>query len=353
MAKRRLPDYNESVESNSERVSNVKVAVIGGGSWGTGFAWLLGEAGRRVSLWAREPEIVRGINENRRNPLFNTEAFLAPGVSATESMGDALEGASIAAVAVPSKFLYEVIESLKPAWQTGCIYLCLTKGLCGEPADFVSGFVKSAWPILGAEKFAILGGPNLAGEIVQGYPTAAVVASESAKTAESVRAAASGNTFRIYTSGDVLGVEIGGAVKNIIAIAAGMLDGLGFGVNARSVLITRGLVEMTRLAEKLGAKRETLMGLSGLGDLVTTCSSPNSRNFTVGRRLAGGETLAEITASMKMIAEGVTTTAAIVKLARGYGIEMPIAEQVQAVLESGKPIKDAILELMTRLPKAE
>lgn len=330
-----------------------KVAVIGGGSWGTGFAWLLGEAGRRVSIWAREPEIVRGINENRRNPFFNTDALLSPGVTATGDLSEALDGAAIAAVAVPSKFLFPVIETLKPLWQDGCIYLCLTKGLCGEPADFVSGFIKSAWPELGAERFAILGGPNLAGEIVQGYPTAAVVASESLQTAQTVRSAASGKTFRVYTSGDVPGVEIGGAAKNIIAIAAGMLDGLGLGVNARSVLITRGLVEMTRLAEKLGAKRETLMGLSGLGDLVTTCSSPSSRNFTVGQRLAGGESLSDITESMKMIAEGVTTTSAIVELAQRHGIEMPIAEQVLAVLENRKTIGEAIVELMTRALKAE
>lgn len=334
-------------------MKSIKVAVIGGGSWGTGFAWLLGEAGRNVSIWAREHEIALGINENRRNPFFNPEAVLAPSVSATCDVEEALGGASIAAVAVPSKFLPDVVETLKTCWNPGCVYLCLTKGLCGEPPDFISGFLNTVWPALQPDKFAALSGPNLAGEIVRGYPAAAVVASAGGDTARLVSDAVSGKTFRVYTSDDILGVEIGGAVKNIIAIAAGVLDGLNLGINARSVLVTRGLVEMVRLADRLGARQDTLMGLSGLGDLITTCSSESSRNFTVGRRLAMGESLSEITDSMKMVAEGVTTTSAIVRLARERGVEMPISEQVLNVLEGKKTIPDAISELMTRLPKPE
>ncbi|MCD6119149.1 NAD(P)-dependent glycerol-3-phosphate dehydrogenase [bacterium] len=333
--------------------SQKRIAVIGGGSWGTAFAALLGSLGHQVVIWAREPEVVAGINENKKNPLFNTSALLTGDVSATGEIGESLDGAQVAVVAVPSKFLTGMIEPLMENWQSDCAYLCLTKGLCGEPRDFISRFLKKEWPSLSEEKFAVLSGPNLATEVAAGYPTAAVVASRSEALASEIQAIAAGQNFRVYTSDDVLGVEVGGSAKNIIAIAAGVLDGLDLGVNARSVLITRGLVEMTRFAVKLGASPETLMGLSGLGDLVTTCSSVKSRNFTVGRRLAAGESLNEIESSMKMIAEGVNTARAVHGMARDLGCEMPIAEQVYLVVEKGKPISDAISDLMTREPKPE
>ncbi len=329
------------------------VAVIGAGSWGTGFAAHLGALGHKVRIWAREPEIVYGINTTHMNPLFNTLAAIKGDVRAFESIAETLEGAQIAAVAVPSRFLPEVSTIVARNWNRGCVYLCLTKGLCGDPPEFISDYVMRTLPFVGTSSYAVLSGPNLASEIAAGKPAAAVVASENDDLACTIQEITSGNNFRVYTSNDVAGVEVGGSVKNIVAIAAGIVDGLKLGVNARSVLITRGLVEMTRFAVKLGAKRETLSGLSGLGDLVTTCSSRESRNFTVGVRLAAGESLAEIESSMKMVAEGVTTARAVYAKARDIGVDMPITEQVYLILDEGKPVRTAVNDLMTRVLKPE
>jgi glycerol-3-phosphate dehydrogenase (NAD(P)+) len=340
--------------------TSVRFAVIGAGSWGTGFAAHLGALGHSVRIYAREPEVVRGINDERMNPLFNTGAAITGDVRATGEIADALSGAEVAAVAIPSKYLTGAIDEIIAALPDGCIFLCLTKGFVGEPPELISEYVaKTVRTANGGASldtrdwFAILSGPNLASEIALGLPTAAVVASASDKTARRIQSLVSGSTFRVYTSPDVVGVEVGGSVKNVIAIAAGVIEGFGLGVNARSVLITRGLVEMTRLALRLGARRETLAGLSGLGDLITTCSSRSSRNFTVGFRLTHGESLAEIEASMMMVAEGVTTTRAVHRIATELGIEMPITEQVKLILDDGKPIKRAIADLMNRDPKPE
>lgn len=330
-----------------------KVAVIGAGSWGTGFAAHLSALGHSVRIWAREPEVVYGINTSHVNPLFNTYAAIEGDVKAFESIAETLEGAQIAAVAVPSRFLPEVSTVVARNWNRGCVFLCLTKGLCGDPPEFISGYVMRALPAVGARNYAVLSGPNLASEIAAGKPAAAVVASENDDLARTIQEITSGDNFRVYTSNDVAGVEIGGSVKNIVAIAAGIVDGLKLGVNARSVLITRGLVEMTRFAVEFGAKRETLSGLSGLGDLVTTCSSRESRNFTVGMRLAAGETLNQIESSMKMIAEGVTTARAVYAMARDIGVDMPITEQVYLILDKGKPVRAAVKDLMSRVLKPE
>ncbi|MEP0813259.1 MAG: NAD(P)-dependent glycerol-3-phosphate dehydrogenase [bacterium] len=330
-----------------------KIAVIGGGSWGTAFAWLQGTKGVPVTVWAREPEVVEGINTFKRNPFFCKGALLPTCVCATGDLAEALDGAWLGVAAVPSKFLPGMVDELRPVWPDGTAYLSLTKGLCGEPPGFANEYFARNWPELGSARFAVLSGPNLADEVAAGKPAAAVVASESAELALKIQGAVSAPTYRVYTSSDVTGVEVGGSVKNIIAIAAGIVEGLGLGINARSVLITRGLVEMSRFARSLGARPETLMGLSGLGDLITTCSGPKSRNFGFGMRLAAGESADAIVESMRMVAEGVTTARAIRERAASMGVEMPIAEQVCRILDGAATPADAISALMGRELKAE
>lgn len=330
-----------------------KISVIGGGSWGTTFAHLLAEGDREVHLWAREPEIVDGINEEHVNPEHVQFLNVSPLVRATGDLREACEGAKILFFAVPSRYLKNVLDDCSKFFNHDVIIVNLGKGMFSVPLSTVSMYLVGTYECLSERNVAVLSGPNLASEVALKHPTAAVVASASDEVARQLQAIAMRPYFRMYTSDDVIGVEFGGIVKNIIAIASGVIEGLGLGTNARAVLITRGLVEMKRLGVNMGARVETLGGLSGLGDLVTTAMSIRSRNFRVGVGLAEGKSLSTILAESHEVAEGIDTTKAIFELAQTLEVDMPIVSEVYRLLYDEKPPEECIRDLMMRAPKSE
>uniref|UniRef100_A0A7C5ELZ6 Glycerol-3-phosphate dehydrogenase [NAD(P)+] n=1 Tax=Desulfobacca acetoxidans TaxID=60893 RepID=A0A7C5ELZ6_9BACT len=327
------------------------LAVIGAGSWGTALAYLLGEKGLEVRLWVREPEVYQGLIRDRINHLFLPDFRLPARVHFTQDFKEALKEAEVAVMAVPSHVFREVLTRLAPHLSSGTVLLSATKGIEGDSALTMEGVVRE---VLGAEiPYAVLGGPSFAREVVRKHPTAVTIACRDAKVAKRLQRLFSTPAFRVYTSFDVTGVELGGALKNIFAIGTGILEGMGLGDNPRAALITRGLAEMTRLGLRLGANPMTLAGLGGLGDLVLTCSSRQSRNFQVGLRLGQGEPLSQILDSMQMVAEGVKNSRAFYFLARRLGVEMPLVEAVYQILYEGLTPKEAIKKLMSRELKDE
>jgi len=326
----------------------VRVAVLGGGAWGTALASHCSRLGLPVRLWAREAEVVQAVNERRENPAYLPDVELAPGVRAFAAMEEALAGAEIALVVVPSEHCRGVYRQLRPIMPAATLLVSATKGL---EIDTLRRMTEVAAEETPGHHVVALSGPSFALEVARALPTAVVAASREPAAAESVQRALSSRTFRVYSSEDVVGVELGGSLKNVIAIAAGIVDGLGYGHNTVAALVTRGLAEMSRLAVTLGARPETLAGLAGLGDLVLTCTGALSRNRRVGHGLGRGLSLAE--ASRGIVAEGVRTTLAACALAQRAGVEMPIARQMKAVLHEGKPPRDALDELMLRSLKRE
>ena len=323
------------------------VAILGAGSWGTALGIALGGAGHQVRLWARRPELAQAILRTRRNPDYLRERELPPSLSATAEVGEALEGAHIVILAVPSDGMRSTCQQLLPRLQTDQGIVSAAKGLEHESGRCLSEVIAET---LGARHnpIAVLSGPNLAPEVAAGIATVSVVASVDQGFARRVQVSFSTPRFRLYTNPDVLGVELGGALKNTIAIAAGACDGLGFGDNTKAALLTRGLAEITRLGVALGAKAETFRGLSGVGDLVATCGSRKSRNHRVGYELARGRRLPDILADMSQVAEGVETTRAAHRLAQKLGVEMPITAAVHAVLREETSPQEAVAALMTR-----
>ena len=329
-----------------------RVAVIGAGAWGTALSIVLARRGRhQVQLWALEGEVRESIENRRTNDRFLPGCQIPESVQVTNSLGDALRQAEILLTVMPShhaRGLYEQIKALQP---TGNIVVSATKGI--ENGSY-KRMTEVAADAAGMSRVAALSGPTFAKEVARGDPTALTVASADADVSATVQREFSDPMFRIYTSDDVVGVELGGSLKNVIAIAAGVVEGLNFGHNTAAALITRGLAEITRLAVACGARRETLSGLAGMGDLVLTCTGGLSRNRTVGVELGRGRKLRDIMAGMHgMVAEGVLTTDAALGLASRYGIEMPITEQMHAILHEEKSPKDAIRELMSRPGKEE
>ncbi len=328
-----------------------EAAVIGAGSWGTAFSLLLHRQRIRTKLWVREEEIFQEIKKNRTNSLFLSGFILPTEVIPCLDLGEALDEAEVVFVAVPSRFCRRIYLQMAKHLQPGKIVVSLTKGL--EEGSLMR-MTEIMATIFSPEIYlAVLSGPSFAREVASGWPTAVVVASEVAGVAEKIQKALSSLNFRIYTSPDVKGVEIAGAVKNVIALAAGISDGLGFGHNARASLITRGLVEITRLGLKLGAKQETFYGLAGIGDLVLTATGLLSRNYLVGFRIGQGEKLETILAGMKMVAEGVPTSISVNELARRESIEMPICHEVYQVLHNNKDPRTSLIDLMGRSLKGE
>jgi glycerol-3-phosphate dehydrogenase (NAD(P)+) len=328
------------------------VAVLGAGSWGTALAWLLAEKGTPVRLWCRDPahaEAMRGDRQNARHlPGLRFPACL----EIEAGLARALDAAALLLVAVPSQAVAPLLVSLAEAGATAPI-LCAAKGLERPGGRRMSQVIAEAADGRWREAFALLSGPNLAGEVVQRLPTATVVASPNPELACRCQELLATDFLRVYLNPDVIGVELGGALKNIIAVGAGISDGLGYGDNSKAALITRGLAEMVRLAVACGARADTLYGISGLGDLVATCGSPLSRNHTLGVRLGRGEPLDRILATLGHVAEGVFTTEAAFHLAREQGIEMPIAAEMYAVLFQGKLPADAVAALMGRPQRRE
>ena len=332
-----------------------KIAILGGGSWGTALAIALtrGRQPHRLALWVHGVELAEAMRERRVNEVYLPGFELPRDVEITSDFGSALDGAEIVLGVMPSAHAREVYTTILPLLNSRMIFVSATKGLDSTSLERMTQVIAGVCHSRFAARVAALSGPSFAREVARGDPTAVVVASADAALAESIQEELSGPTFRLYTNADVAGVELGGAVKNVVAIAAGVCEGLGFGHNTGAALITRGLAEMTRLGCAHGGRRETLAGLAGMGDLVLTCTSGLSRNRSVGVALGRGERLEDILASTRMVAEGVATTAVTVELARRAGIEMPITEQMYAVLYQGKAPRDAIRELMERRLKQE
>jgi len=328
-----------------------RIAVIGEGSWGTTLARLLAKNGHDVRLWCWSRKVYHFIKETHENLVFLKGVDLPRNLEPTQDIGQALDGASMVIFVVPSVFAVSVVSAM-PALEPGTLFLNCTKGFVGEDLKRM-GLLVEETPALKEADYAVLSGPNLAREVSAGAPAATVVASDAQGAFEKVNEALGSQSFRIYGGADVIGAELGGALKNIYAIAAGVVDGLEFGSNARAALMNRSLAEMIRLGVKLGATEKTFYGLSGMGDLVCTCTSPLSRNHTVGAKLADGNTLDEILGEMKMVAEGVETTRSVVDYARRNEIEMPIAEGVHDLLFAGLDVREGLKRLMTRLPKWE
>jgi len=325
------------------------VAVVGAGSWGTALALHVARLSRPVRLWARDPVLARDIERTSENGRYLPGVPLR-GVEVTALAERALSGAAVVIVAVPSHGVEGVLSSLRPLIPPTAAIVSATKGLdprCGHPISELLGEMLPSRPI------AVLSGPSFAREVAIGQPTALVIAASDAQLAHRLQRELSAKAFRLYTNRDVVGVELGGALKNVMALATGLCDGLGLGENARAALITRGLAEMVRLGVALGAQPATFAGLAGLGDLVLTCTGSLSRNRALGREVARGRSLAEAEGATPMVAEGVRTTASALRLAGGVGIPMPICEEVGAVLFEGKPVREALEDLLARDPRPE
>jgi glycerol-3-phosphate dehydrogenase (NAD(P)+) len=326
---------------------------MGAGGWGTALALTLANEGHGVRLWAYELEIAEEIRARRENSLFLPGFRLPEGIKATNDQSEALERAEVVVLVTPSHVAERVYRQMLPHLHPDMVFVSAIKGLDTEKlmrmSEVFRQVVGDRFPV----RFAALSGPSFAREVAAGSPTALVVASEDSKVARRIQREFSTSALRLYTSTDLVGVELGGAVKNVIALAAGVVEGLGLGHNPAAALITRGLAEMTRLACACGARRETLAGLAGLGDLVLTCTGALSRNRQVGMELAKGRTLAEIVGSMRTVAEGVKTTSAVRALAVRHKIEMPITQQVHRLLQGQISPREAIRELMDRSLKEE
>ena len=328
-----------------------RIAVIGAGNWGTALAFVAGRAGHEVRIWSRNLLVVDSINSEHINPAYLTSSVLPINVEATSELPAALAGADFVILAAPSHATRQLLTVMAAALPRDSIIVSATKGIEIDSGKRISEIVGE---VIGANvRFVCLSGPSFAKEVAESHPTAIVAASEDDESRRIVQTELSHQNLRIYTNDDVIGTELGGSVKNVMAIAAGMVAGLGFGSNTVAALITRGLAEMTRLALSEGAKLETMIGLAGLGDLVLTCEGSLSRNRFVGQELGKGRSLEEIEAGMSEVAEGVKTALAVKRLAERKGVEMPITNEVHAVLYERKPALEAAKELMTRPLKEE
>ncbi|HEX5774111.1 MAG TPA: NAD(P)H-dependent glycerol-3-phosphate dehydrogenase [Geomobilimonas sp.] len=330
-----------------------KIGVIGAGSWGTTLANLLAKKGHEVTLWAYEPELVEEMGRTGVNGLFLPGITLDPKLRYTKDLAEAARGKGMVLCVAPSQVVRKVIAQLLPSLATDAVIVSASKGIELETLLTVSQVYEELLPPEIYRNFAVISGPSFAREVALEMPTAVVAAAADDQVARRVQQAFSTPYFRLYTNRDVVGVELGGAIKNVIAIAAGISDGLGFGCNTRAALITRGLAEMSRLGRAMGAEAATFAGLAGMGDLVLTCTGDLSRNRTVGMELGKGRMLAKILGEMRMVAEGVKTTESAHALARRLGIDMPITAKVYEVLYEDKPARSAVIELMGRDLKAE
>ena len=326
------------------------IAVIGDGGWGTTLAILLSKKGFDVALWGAFPEYVDIVKQSRENVKFLPGIKIPADILLTHSMENVLSGRGVVVLAVPSQFMRGILMKLKMQDISGKSFVSVTKGVENKTLKRMSEVVTDC---LGEQKLAVMSGPTIALEVANGSPTTAVVASGDEKLAKYFQDIFRTENFRIYTSSDVIGVELGGSLKNIVAIAAGTIDGIGFGTNAKAAVLTRGLVEIVRLGVAMGAKKETFYGLSGLGDLATTCVSQYSRNRWLGEEIGRGKKLKDILAETDMVVEGVATAKAAYDLSKKYNVEMPVVTEIYKVLYENKDPKTAARDLMTRSPKTE
>jgi glycerol-3-phosphate dehydrogenase (NAD(P)+) len=327
------------------------IAVAGNGGWGTAVALVLANKGLDVRLWGIEEDYVRRTARTRKNPRYLPGVSLPEAILVTPDYGEASEGAALVVSAVPTQHLRVTWERLaEEDASSGAPILSLSKGIEVKTLLRPTQILRE---VVGRRKLAVLAGPSHAEEVARGLPAAVVVAAADEELARAVQATISTDRFRAYTNNDVFGVELACALKNVIALAAGICDGLGFGDNTKAALLTRGMVEIARLGVAMDANRQTFAGLAGIGDLITTCVSAHGRNRAVGERIGRGESVKQILASMDQVAEGVPTTKAAWTLAKKHGLEMPITEQVYRVIVRGKSPLKAVTELMLRRPKGE
>ena len=329
------------------------LAIIGGGSWGTALAIVLAPRFPRIRLWVYDQDLAGRMCSTRENDVYLRGFRLPDHIEVVTSLEEAMAGAEIVLSVVPSHLVRTLYTSMLPHLDPAMLFVSATKGLENGSLERMSEVIREVISPRFLPRVAVISGPTFAREVAAGEPTALVVASMDAPLAQTIQSTFSGPTFRLYTSPDPTGVEIGGAVKNVVAIGAGVCHGLGLGSNAMAALITRGLAEITRLALAMGGRPQTLAGLAGLGDLVLTCTGDLSRNRTVGLELARGRKIAEIVSSMNMVAEGIKTTHATVDLANRFGVEMPISGQMYRMLNFGLAPREAIQRLMERSLKEE
>lgn len=330
-----------------------EIAVLGSGSWGTALSMVLAENGHGVRLWSRSEEQARSINKEKRNPKYLPDVTLPEGIHATTDLKEAIEGASVAVLVVPTKAMRQVLPELKCVMKHDMLFVHASKGIEPESNLRISQIIEEEIPEELRTGVVVLSGPSHAEEVCQKQPTTVTSACENEDHARMVQDLFMNNDFRVYTNPDVIGVEMGGALKNIIAIGAGMTAGLGFGDNAKAALMTRGLAEMARLGLKQGANPMTFAGLGGLGDLIVTCTSVHSRNWRAGYALGTGKSVDEVEQEMGMVVEGIRTTKAAYQLAKKLNVEMPITEELYDVLFHNKPVDEAVSELMGRVKKQE
>lgn len=332
-------------------MKNIKnISVIGDGGWGTTLAILLLQKGYNVALWGAFPEYTEILKSKRVNAKFLPGICIPAGIEITSSLDQAVKNKDLIVLAVPSQYMRGVLAKVAALKASGAIFVSVTKGIENKTLKRMSEVICE---ILGKVPLAVLSGPTIAHEVALKAPTTIVASSLDMELSKTVQDVFMTDTFRVYASDDVIGAELGGSLKNVIAIAAGISDGLGFGANAKAALLTRGLVEMVRLGVAMGAKKETFYGLSGLGDLATTCISSYSRNRHFGEAIGKGKTLKEALKETEMVVEGVATAQSAYDLAKKYKIEMPIVAEICRVLYENKDPKKAVFDLMTRPPKSE
>jgi len=327
-----------------------KISIIGDGGWGTTLAILLSGKGHNVTLWGAFAEYVETVKAKRVNTKFLPEVKIPHEVNITSSLNEAIDDKEIIVLAVPSQYMRGVLTRLTPYKLFGKIFVSVTKGIENKTLKRMS---EIAHELLGNIEICVLSGPTIAREVVHGSPTTLVASSGNLALAKEIQEVFITDRFRVYTNSDIVGVELGGALKNIIAIAAGICDSLGFGTNAKAALLTRGLVEMARLGVALGAKKDTFYGLSGLGDLTTTCISKYSRNHHFGEEIGKGKSLKDALKETEMVVEGVATTESAYELAKKHRVEMPIISEIYKVLYENKDPKKGVHDLMTRSPREE
>lgn len=329
------------------------IAVVGAGAWGTALAFVLADKGLPVTIWARENEVCAAINDQHENAVFLPDFKLPDNLTATSDLKAAVTGKDLIVSVVPSQFLRSVVREMKEHLDPSTAIVSASKGIEKETLALMSDIFQEELPREMHGGLCYVSGPSFAKEVVQRMPTNVTLACENGRIARQVQSVFHQNWFRVYTSYDVVGVELGGALKNVIALAAGALDGMGMGYNTQCAMITRGLAEISRLGVRMGANPLTFAGLSGMGDLVLTCMGSLSRNRTVGERIGKGEKVEDILGGMKQVAEGVETARSTWQLAQRHSVEMPIAEQVYRVLHEGKDVKIALQDLLARDLKSE
>jgi len=336
-----------------KNINEIKIGVVGGGSWGTALANLLGNKGFRTDFWVFEEEVRDQIRRYRENIVFLPGFPLSENLFPSNDMAEVVSEKDLLLIVVPSHVMRETVAKMAGHVSAETIVVSASKGIENKTHLTMSGVIAEALPELSSSRFASLSGPSFARDVAKQVPTAVTVASKNKDTAALIQQVFATPFFRVYTHDDIIGVELGGSVKNVIAIASGIIDGLGLGLNTRAALITRGLAEMTRLGLKLGADARTFSGLAGVGDLVLTCTGNLSRNYTVGRQIGEGKTLKEILSEMRMVAEGVKTAESVYNLSRKLGVEMPISHETYHILYDDVSPKEAVFRLMTRDLKNE